>query len=75
MLKLNKDKFVKQILTYPHSIFITIGWHHANKHHKMLNNILNIKIYNVFIWPNFKLKQYSIIKTILYAHNNFYFKK
>ena len=41
---MNKDKFVKQILTHPHSIFITIGWHHANKHHKMLNNILRSEV-------------------------------
>ena len=29
-------------MTHPHSTFITIGWHHATKHHKMSNNILNI---------------------------------
>ena len=47
-LKLNKDKFVKQILTHPYSTFVTIGWHYANKHPKMSKNILNIKLYKCF---------------------------
>ena len=72
---MNKDKFVKQILTHPNSTYITIGWHHATKHHKMSNNILNIKIYKYFFCFNFKLKQYFETKTILHTHNNIYFKK
>ena len=30
-LKLNKDKFVKQILTHPHSTYITIGLYSADQ--------------------------------------------
>ena len=49
-LKLNKDKFVKQILTHPHSTSYLLVDNLPAKHPKMSYNIMNIKVYKSFIY-------------------------
>ncbi|WP_295115649.1 hypothetical protein [uncultured Methanobrevibacter sp.] len=43
-LKLNKDKFVKQILTHPHSTFISVGRYCADQTSQELYGIINIRV-------------------------------
>jgi hypothetical protein len=63
-LKLNKDKFVKQILTHPYPNTKNIGLQYAVQHHLMLYDIITIKIYKHFYIG------YYVIKSIFYPKNN-----